>query len=672
MNAELMVAAAGWSELALFCLGAYIGFFRWKYTIAEAGAYSIITVLMGLSFLFQVCFLIGIPRFALTVESICALIALAWVIRRRQDARSLITSFMRFARFHKAALSILAVALIYLACQNLLLPPATHHWPTLGKVLRIQQEGLLTHRVDVAAGPFLDPLNAAALAHLFLRFGSDYGLGILGFLGYLAIAFSGYALSRRYAWPPIAFTVTLIVVSMPRLVCHAATPGVGIIPASASLFCLLAVHRLSEQPNLRDLLLLLLGILFSISVGKLGVLFPLLLALLSGALMLQRHGVVFWWAMVRNSWKWLLAALPVAVVLSQSWLFAYNLHTTGEWVGSPEIPVFEYNSGGILGTAANSIRYLLESVDLTQPIDALCRWSFGFSPIDFLQALYRATLAPLFGRSGATASYSISWVPNDVLAWFGPFGILTVLPAIGYAAWRGPRRLKTIAIALIGYFYTVCLIAGWAPGNATYFLQSFVCGGICVAFLLPPWRMTQVRRRVLQTLCFVLLAYALVFNTTRPAIATDWLRPAPGGSTPISLPQPYHLLIDPIRSCIWTLSDFGRDRWLYARQLFGDERVAVWSNQIPAGSRVTVVARNPSLAYPLWLLGPKTHVTVISPDGLQDTAALKRLAPDFLAYLDCAPIGLASGATHTTIWLANAVTSRFPGALVKIQPHRIH
>jgi hypothetical protein len=233
----------------------------------------------------------------------------------------------------------------------------------------------------------------------------------------------------------------------------------------------LAVHRLVERPNAADLLLLGLGILFSISGGRLGFVFPLILTLVSGVLLLRRRGIVFWWAMIRKSWIWLLAALPPAAVFCQGWLFAYNLQKTGEWAGSPDLPVFAFNAAGILGAAANSVRYLFESVDLTQPIEVVCHWAFGFSPINFLQGLYRITLVPLLDGSGATLPYFIAWMPNNILAWFGPFGIVTVLPAIVYAAWRGPRRLKTIAVALIGYFYLVSLIVGWAPGNAAYFMR---------------------------------------------------------------------------------------------------------------------------------------------------------------------------------------------------------
>ena len=142
MHVELMPAAAGWMELGLFCLAAYTGFWRSGYTVAAAGAYAIMTVLMGLSFLFQVCFLLGKPRVALMTEAICTVMALAAVIYRRRDTRRLIANLAGFAREHKTVALVLIIALSYLACQNFLLPPESDQWPALVKLLQIQKQGL--------------------------------------------------------------------------------------------------------------------------------------------------------------------------------------------------------------------------------------------------------------------------------------------------------------------------------------------------------------------------------------------------------------------------------------------------------------------------------------------------------------------------------------------------
>ena len=96
----------------------------------------------------------------------------------------------------------------------------------------------------------LPSLNILILPHLFLRCQTDWGVGILGFMAYLSISFSTYALSRRYAWPPTAATASIIVLSLPRLVYLSTSPGHEIIPTATALFCLLALFRAVESPNL--------------------------------------------------------------------------------------------------------------------------------------------------------------------------------------------------------------------------------------------------------------------------------------------------------------------------------------------------------------------------------------------------------------------------------------
>ena len=93
---------------------------------------------------------------------------------------------------------------------------------------------------------------------------------------------------------------------------------------------------------------------------------------------------------------------------------------------------------------------------------------------------------------------ALAWAAGTDLSWFGPFAFFLILPAILYAAFKAPRRLKAVAVALLGYCYLMILIPAWIPGNARLFTIFFATGGYFVAFLLPPWRLSRRQRSLLQ------------------------------------------------------------------------------------------------------------------------------------------------------------------------------
>ena len=68
------------------------------------------------------------------------------------------------------------------------------------------------------------PLNAPALFYHTARFGLPPEACGFGLMAHMAVGFSTYALARRYVWPPMALTITLMVLSMPRLVFLGSAP----------------------------------------------------------------------------------------------------------------------------------------------------------------------------------------------------------------------------------------------------------------------------------------------------------------------------------------------------------------------------------------------------------------------------------------------------------------
>lgn len=481
-----MVAAPAMAgELALMTAGGYVLFRGWGYTLAEAAGCGIVSAFMVLSFLFQVRVLSGVPAVMWGLEGSVLILAVSLIWHRRDLLIRSARSVSGFSRSHRACLP-MAVALLLLGAMSLTLPA----------------------QLGDPSGLLLRPVNHTLLPHLFLRAGSTTGPDLFGFFAYLSVGFSTYALSRRYAWPPTAFTVVLVVMGMPRLVWQTTTWGPEIVPAAAVLCCLVCIYRLVEVPDMRDLALLAMAIPFTFSANPLGGAAPMILLLLAALLLFRRHGALIWRTMVTGHWPvFLLISLPV-LIFSQIWLFTGNMLRGDPWM-APPVGVVS-NPDGLQGAAANTLRYLLESAHFTRPVDWVCSWAFDFRLTGFLQWINDALIAPVFGGAGAAVPFRIVWTPNGPLSGFGPFAFLLVLPAVIFALVRANKHLKTIALGLLGYGYIVTLAVAWTAGNEQYFTLFFACGGFCTAFLLPPWRLTRPWKRGLQLLCLLLIGYVVV------------------------------------------------------------------------------------------------------------------------------------------------------------------
>ncbi len=500
----IISTTASLCEIGILCLTGFVLFRRWGYTFAEAAAYALITVLMALSFILQTGLIIGIPDVSVKVEVMLCLISLILLTFLRGHLTMGGNILKNFVSAHPGASTALFLCCCCLLIRAMLLSPMSNQWDSLDHMLLFSQQGnfFAFSKGDEA----LFPVNHAILSHLLLRLNAESGMGIFGFMAYLSIGFSTYALARRYSWPPTAFTVTMVVMSMPRLVYQAASPGDEILPAAVSLFCILGITRSVEQPNIKDLLLLILGILFGISGGVLSLAFPVILILLSCVLLIRRHGPHTWWTLIRRNKLTSVLALVPGIIFSQCWLFLHNILYRGAWVGSPT--EFPPNADGLQGALANFLRYVLESAHFTQPLDHLCQWTMDFRLSGMVQQIYDLFIWPVFGDWGAATPFVINWKPDETLSWFGPLAFLLILPAVIHALIRGHRRIKAMAIALMGYVYVVTLTTAWMPGNACFFTLFYTCGGFFAAFFLPPWRFTKRGKQMIQAGSALLLFHA--------------------------------------------------------------------------------------------------------------------------------------------------------------------
>jgi hypothetical protein len=650
----MVAAAAVWLELALLNLGGLALFLRWGYTLAEAGTYAVISVTLLLSLVLQLGFWSGLSCLPPFLEILCVSIAAGLAFRQRALLARRWHGLRRSFPGPRGTAWVFGVGLIYLGLQCFMLPPSVNHWPDLAGLLWHHRPPPLESYAPAGAGLCLEPLNVSVLANLFLRFPTDFGVAGLGAMGYLAIVFGTYALARRHAWPATAFTVALIVAGLPRLVLQASTPGLEILPAAVALFCILCLYRLIEQSHWRDFVLLGLGLAFIAFSGRLGLWLSATLALVAAVLLLRRHTILFWWGLIRRSWPAFLAAVPAALVLSSLWRPAAGC------------PAIAYNDDGLIGALDHAFRYLLEIIHLPSEVERLSRWAFGFSPIQWMEGLQTNLACLLPAQRAAPRLFSVAWLPDEVLSWFGPLAFCLILPAIVYAARRGARRLRMIAVALVGYFYLAALIPAWTPGNAGLFTAWFACAGYLVAFLLPPWRISARGHRVLQAVSLVMMFYALTLNVSKPAFGRKFLgSDDPSGrlnSAELSL-----FLPDRFKTSIWLETRWGLDRWRRARQLFGDRRVEICSAALASGVRVGVLAQTAGQSYPFLAARPDVNFQWIDPEVYGDIGRLRRLQLGHVLFVDQEPLPAPAGAAVRVLWKADPTTSRLPGGLVQVR-----
>lgn len=482
-------------ETAILMLAGFSWFRSRGYTLAEAGAGAILSLFTALSLIHQLSFFLGAPLPGLILEA-AALATLLWLSLRRRPWTHLSQTLRAGAlllRQERFSGGILMAAWSGMATLSVLLlphpPSGVHPW--------------IAWTAGSPSGIPLGPLNVQALFYHTGRFGLDPGACGFGLLAHMAVGFSTYALARRYAWPPMALTVTLMVVSMPRLVALGIRPTPELVSAAAITFSLVLLYRLVEQHRPGDLLLFLLCILFSIDTQPMSLVRVLILLLLLAVVMIRRHGWIVWREMLAATpLKAALALVPI-LALAQLPVIVLNLSHGNTPLGGSGAVV----DNGLLGGAVNLMRYLLISFDLTEPVRRLLLGLTGMDLNGLLQGFDTLVLTRLTGPHLG----SVAFVP--VFSGSGPMGFgpclpLFVLPAMVHAFMRGPRRLKALGVAWGGYLYLVALMVAWRPDNIGLLTPLYAASGFVVAFSLPPHRLRRRGMHLLQALSALLLAGA--------------------------------------------------------------------------------------------------------------------------------------------------------------------
>jgi hypothetical protein len=599
-------------ELALLVTGTMLLFHRWGYSIAHTFSLAIIVTLLILSLTFQTAFLLGIPGLSFPVEGVLSIGALVLIFRERQRLADICTSLFRFMRCHSVMSGVVVLCIVYLGLQAFVIPEGNYDCMryNLTRVLLFQQERsiLLTNVTEYHQAVF--PVGGDILSHLFLRYYTDYGLAAISFLAYLSIGFGSYALSRNHASSHVAWTVMLIVISFPLLVRQATGTKPDILATSVVILCLLCAERLLHRPNLRDGLLVVLGLGFGISIKTTFLAFLLPFVLVFACLFIKRHGLGPIFQILKRSWLPIIFVVPMVLVFSQIWLFLHNHNYWGHWGGPTEFVNFHRNQDGLGGAVANLVRYGMQSLHLMTPADVLSEWLSGEKISDLLERAYELVLYPVIGDTGALWSHKIepfvisdsNWGDGENAAWFGPFGFLFVIPAMVYTLLCGSAYLRMVSIVLVVYAVVLSWQFPWTPWNCRFFGPVFAGGAGCLGYWLTRWE-RRWKLQAMQIAALSILVYCCVVNQAKSLLGPGALKQSA---------RQFTLAPGLIEQSIWVQTDWGRDRHYYARRYYGNNRIEEFIQVVKPNARVAVVSQHHGWLFHYLLYRPDIHFVPLS------------------------------------------------------------
>lgn len=607
----MAIAAAVLLEITVVCLGLFVWLRSCSYSVAAALSLGIVSGLGLLSCLLQISFLLGRPGIMPLFE-LAVVIAMLWGNRTRWWLVSDIPNRI-IAAWEKApvTISVVAIALSYLFLQAFLLPPSswdamTYHLP---RVLLWAQNHSLFLRDYAVTAQAVFPVGSDILFHLFLRFHTDYGLGIFSWLAYLVILFGTYAIARPRVTQTIALTTAVAVACLPEIVYQATATKNDIILAAVALACVIWADCWLRRPQIVAALGFGLTLCFGIAVKTSFVLFGFFFIALWLSLVVQRGYLDLLIKLLVNRWHIVLPCLLPASVLSQGWLFLDNYHQYGNWLGPAEFALKNQNRDGLLGAVANFIRYSFQSLHLLQPVDWVYQLLINGSIQTGLQTVYDQLFAPWLGKAGYASialhlPLVINWQPQEDTSWFGPVSLLLIVPACVWTLIRSkelPRGMAIVTLCLIG---SISYKIGWSPWKCRFFSLVFVATGLCVAMFLQRLQLKQWGLTSIRWISLAILAYACLCNFFKPMI-------------PLS--------DSPIKENIWLQSRWAQDRLVYAHLYYGPQ-VELQTEALAAANRVAIVGY--AHYFPLMFENPQLDFLLLhTPEGLDEHQSFAAIEP---------------------------------------------
>ncbi|GFE67662.1 glycosyltransferase family 39 protein [Chroococcus sp. FPU101] len=641
-------------EVLCFCLGGVLFISAPSRRVSESLSLGICLGLMLLSVIFQISFLLKLPQFSFILEGLFLIFIFYHARKKYSEIKKILIAIKHFFLKYKLITSIILICWIHFFLLATIIPPANWDSMTynLARVFLFQQEKtfFLTNVTTPRQAIFV--VGSDVLPHAFLRFYSDYGVGLFSFLAYLSIGLGTYALSRNFVSVKISLLATVIIIGMPELCFQATSTKNDIFTASAAIFCFISVYRLLNYLNKQDLSLIILGLTFGLSVKTTFLAFFVPFSVIFGYLILRKYSVFEIVKLIKQNKLYFIIILFPALIMSQIWLFLYHFLQVSDIniVEDKNIKMVIGNNNRLFKGIANFIRYIFQSIHLF-PFDNLLLGRLKIDFDQFLNNIYNLIFFPLFGNAGlgyslnAPRPFLINSEPHEDLSWYGIAGFFVILPSLVWTLYKGNSFLKALSLTLIGFFLIVCFGIYWTPWNNRYLTLFFSASGLCIAFFLQSIYPKIKNRGIqfLQIVFIIILISSCLLNSSKPFAG-------------LSIKQF-------LKPNIWLKTNFGTNRFYYANRHFEDERLAKFAELIPVNSQVALLAGDNSWIYPFYLINPQIIIQPVALKELQQ----KNHNFDYTLCLDVGCTLISDQPSYKVLWASNEESKKL-GKIIKINP----
>jgi len=606
-------------------------------SIAKSFSYASIVTLSIYSVLIQVFFLIKAHTFFPLVDVTVISFSIFQLFKDRGILKKDTSLLFRFVWERKILAFLVIPVMIYLFLQVLLVPPGNSDSLiyNLARVLIFMREGTMFPMNYSAFHQVAFPLGTDVLSFLFLRFGTDFGIGLFSFVSYIVVIVGTYSLVSRMYQKKTAILVSIVIASLTGLVLQATTTKNDIPCSAAVVVIFLAGYEFLSNRKSLDLYMILTAILWGLMVKGYFAAFVLPFVLFYVVLLWK--GKLF--SGVRevlsvSSFKeYPLLILPLAMILCLSFLYGNNLDRFGNLWGDEAQVSRHQNKDGVLGTVANIARYVAQSAEIPM------KYGYRLNQIHDRLLKDRRTAGCRNEREIVDLAEK-PFVSEDY-SWYGVLGFFLIIPGIGFSLFRGNAYTKLVAWTLLVYFGIVSYRVAWMPWNGRFFSLAFAGAGCCVAFILNRFAANKFRlfRGMIIIVAIFSILSATLQNDQKPSIPKyksvnlfyniyRWGKGALEGR--------------PKRLFNWW--DEVGDRYSHYKKYYPPGMLDVFMNRIETRKRVLVLT-NFAPVFPLLFLRPDVDITIsgfsrVSIDGkwyyfdnLEDFKAISGKY-DFLVFLN--------------------------------------